>query len=106
MKHRELNLGRNCTACHVLIGLHISRSYIGLPLFFLPLPIPEALYDTDLVQVCVRYDLVCNGHYNRKPDLGKYGAWWNTGDLARHSILDAEVLDRNVTWLTKHKDTS
>ena len=42
-------------ACHVLIGLHISRSYIGLPLFFLPLPIPKALYNTDLVQVCVQY---------------------------------------------------
>ena len=32
--------------------------------------------------------------------------WWNTWDLARYSILDAKVLDRNVTWLTKHKDTS
>ena len=48
----------------------------------------------------------CNGHYNRTPDLGKCGMWWNTWDLARHSILDAKVLDRNVTWLTKHKDTS
>ena len=37
--------------CHVLIGLHISCSYIGLPLFFLSLPIPEALYDTNLVRV-------------------------------------------------------
>ena len=27
-------------------------------------------------------------------------------DLARHTILDAKVLDRHVTWLTKHKDTS
>ena len=27
-------------------------------------------------------------------------------DLAMHTILDAKVLDRNVTWLTKHKDTS
>ena len=27
-------------------------------------------------------------------------------DLARHTILDAKVLDRNVTWLIKHKDTS
>ena len=27
-------------------------------------------------------------------------------DLARHMILDAKVLDCNVTWLTKHKDTS
>ena len=26
-------------------------------------------------------------------------------DLARLSILDTKVLDRNVTWLTKHKDT-
>ena len=26
-------------------------------------------------------------------------------DLARYAILDAKVLDRNVTWLTKHKDT-
>ena len=26
-------------------------------------------------------------------------------DLARYSILDAKVLDRNVTRLTKHKDT-
>ena len=32
--------------------------------------------------------------------------WWNTWDLARHTILDAKVLDHNVTWLTKHKDTS
>ena len=22
-------------------------------------------------------DLDCNGHYNRTPDLGKYGTWWN-----------------------------
>ena len=50
--------------------------------------------------------LRCNGHYNCTPDLGKCGRWWNTWDLARHSILDAKVLDRNVTWLTKHKDTS
>ena len=48
----------------------------------------------------------CNGHYNRTPDLGKCGMWWNVWDLARYSILDAKVLDRNVTWLTKHKDTS
>ena len=27
-------------------------------------------------------------------------------DLARYTILDAKVLDRYVTWLTKHKDTS
>ena len=32
--------------------------------------------------------------------------WWDVWDLAKHTILDAEVLDRNVTWLTKHKDTS
>ena len=32
--------------------------------------------------------------------------WWNVWDLAKLSILDAKVLDRNVTWLTKHKDTS
>ena len=48
----------------------------------------------------------CNGHYNRTPDLGKCVMWWNTWDLARHTILDTKVLDRNVTWLTKHKDTS
>ena len=48
----------------------------------------------------------CNGHYNRTPDLGKCGMWWNVWDLARHTILDTKVLDRNVTWLTKHKDTS
>ena len=40
------------------------------------------------------------------PDLGKCVMWWNTWDLARHSILDMKVLDRYVTWLTKHKDTS
>ena len=51
-------------------------------------------------------DPVCNGHYNRTPDLGKWGMWWNVWDLARHTILDTKVLDRNVTWLTKHKDTS
>ena len=49
---------------------------------------------------------MCNGHYNRTPDLGKYEVWRNTWDLARHTILDPKVLDRNVTWLTKHKDTS
>ena len=27
-------------------------------------------------------------------------------DLARLSILDTKVLDRDVTWLIKHKDTS
>ena len=48
----------------------------------------------------------CNGHYNRTPDLGKWVVWWNVWDLARHTILDAKVLDHNVTWLTKHKDTS
>ena len=48
----------------------------------------------------------CNGHYNRSPDLGKCVMWWNVWDLARHTILDTKVLDRNVTWLTKHKDTS
>ena len=30
----------------------------------------------------------------------------NVWDLAKQPILDAMVLDRNVTWLTKHKDTS
>ena len=49
--------------------------------------------------------LQCNGHYNRTPDLGRCAKWWNTWDLARYSILDMKVLDRNVTWLTKHKDT-
>ena len=48
----------------------------------------------------------CNGHYNRTPDLGKCMMWWDTWDLARYTILDAKVLDRYVTWLTKHKDTS
>ena len=48
----------------------------------------------------------CNGHYNRTPDLGKCGMWWNAWDLAGHTILDTKVLDRNVTWFTKHKDTS
>ena len=61
---------------------------------------PKPMYDTDLVQNCVRYDLttlgivqydltvglcmilisepqvlrysVCNGHYNHTPDLGKW----------------------------------
>ena len=51
-------------------------------------------------------ELGCNGHYNCTPDLGKGGMWWNVWDLARYSILDAKVLDRDVTWLTKHKDTS
>ena len=48
----------------------------------------------------------CNGHYNRPPDLGKCVMWWDVWDLTRYTILDAKVLDRNVTWLTKHKDTS
>ena len=30
----------------------------------------------------------------------------NTWDLARYAVLDAKVLDRIITWLTKHKDTS
>ena len=50
-------------------------------------------------------DPVCNGHYNRTPDLGKCVMWWNVWDLARYTILDTKELDRNVTWLTKHKDT-
>ena len=50
-------------------------------------------------------DHTCNGHYNRTPDLGKCVMWWNVWDLAMLLILDAEVLDCNVTWLTKHKDT-
>ena len=48
----------------------------------------------------------CNSHYNRTPDLGKCVMWGNLWDLARLLILDAKVLDRNITWLTKHKDTS
>ena len=48
---------------------------------------------------------MCNGHYNRAPDLGKCVMWWNVWDLARYTILDTKVLDRNATWLTKHKDT-
>ena len=51
-------------------------------------------------------DQSCNGHYNHTPDLGKWVRWWNTRDLARYTILDAKALDCNVTWLTKHKDTS
>ena len=42
----------------------------------------------------------CDGHYNRMPDLGKCGTWWNVWDLAMQPILDTEVLDRDVTWLT------
>ena len=57
-------------------------------------------------QLALQVEGVCNGHYNRTPDLGKGGKWWNVWDLARYSILDAKVLDCNVTWLTKHKDTS
>ena len=49
---------------------------------------------------------LCYGHYNRAPDLGKCIKWWNTWDSAELSILDAKVLDRDVTWLSKHKDTS
>ena len=56
------------------------------------------------VGVCV-CEHVCNGHYNRKPDLGGRESWWNTWDLASLSILDAKVLDRNVTWLIGHKNT-
>ena len=51
-------------------------------------------------------NLNCNSHYNCTPDLGKCVMWWNVWDLAKHTILDAKVLDRNVTWPTKHKDTS
>ena len=52
------------------------------------------------------WEVLCNGHYNCTPDLGRCVMWWNTWDSAKLSILDAKVLDRNVTWLTKHKDTS
>ena len=52
----------------------------------------------------VEEDGGCNGHYNRTPDLGNYVMWWNVWDLARQPILAAKVLDRNITWLTKHKD--
>ena len=48
----------------------------------------------------------CNGHYNRTPDLGRWVMWWDNVGLSKYTILDAKVLDRNVTWLTKHKDTS
>ena len=48
----------------------------------------------------------CNGHYNCTPDLGRWSRGERVWDLARQSILDVKVLDRNVTWLTKHKDTS
>ena len=58
------------------------------------------LHFKNYIEVC------CNGHYNRTPDLGKCVMWWDVWDLANHTILDAKVLDRNVTWLTKHKDTS
>ena len=34
-------------------------------------------------------DPICNGHYNRTPDLGKCVMWWNWWDLARLTILDA-----------------
>ena len=51
------------------------------------------------------FNAECNGHYNRTPDLGKWRIWWDKWDLARYPILDAKVLDRNVTWLTEHKDT-
>ena len=40
------------------------------------------------------------------PDLGKCVVWWDNVGLSKYSILDAKVLDRDVTWLTKHKDTS
>ena len=85
--------------------------YVRLPPFLSPPSSHKGLmysYDSILL---IRFDLVtsclvCNGHYNRTPDLGKGVMWWNTWDLARYTILDAKVLDRNVTWLTKHKDTS
>ena len=63
---------------------------------------PTFIY-TPMQAINVKY---CNGHYNRTPDLGKCRMWWNSWDLARYTILDAKVLDRNITWLTKHKDTS
>ena len=62
--------------------------------------------DDDSIDSLLVEERTCNGHYNRTPDLGKYGMWWNVWDLARYTILNAKVLDRNVTWLTKHKDTS
>ena len=59
----------------------------------------------EAVVVCL-FHSCCNGHYNRTPDLGRCVIRWDVWDLARHSILDAKVLDHNITWLTKHKDTS
>ena len=48
----------------------------------------------------------CNGHYNRTPDLGKWVMRWDNVGLSKYTILDTKVLDRNVTWPVKHKDTS
>ena len=50
----------------------------------------------------------CNGHYNRTPDLGKCEMWWNTWDLARHTILDTKVLDcyDRTTSLTQTRRTA
>ena len=69
------------------------------------LRLEQSLHVTMSVLFAPRWAL-CNGHYNRTPDLGKCVMWWDVWDLARHTILDAKVLDRNVTWLSKHKDTS
>ena len=55
--------------------------------------------------VAVTAVTLCYGHYNRTPDLGKCEMWWNAWDLAGYTILDTKVLDRNVTWLSEHKDT-
>ena len=67
--------------------------------------IPTTKEEDEALKKFIKEQLECNGHYNRTPDLGKCVMWWNVWDLARQPILDAKVLDRNVTWLTKHKDT-
>ena len=72
---------------------------------FKPVPVPASDPKSEFLCQSSLSCTECNGHYNRTPDLGKCEMWWNTWDLARHTILDTKVLDRNVTWRTKHKDT-
>ena len=75
-----------------------------VPNKFEALPVPPTHMEVRVgAMLC---EVGCNGHYNRTPDLGKYGGWWNVWNLAMYTIPDAKVLDCNVTWLTKHKDTS
>ena len=34
------------------------------------------------------WERLCNGHYNRTPDLGKWVKWWNGVTFELNALLD------------------